>query len=101
MDLEELMANALCLGVNVTLEDCGDAVHIGGFARTTGAPGAGATVMQSICEYADRESVELILGAHRAEPKLVAYYRQFGFEADHHQGGMHHSMVRFPQEDEA
>lgn len=99
MNLNELMANALCLGVSVMLEDCEDAVLISNLRRVGGPPGAGAEVMQAICDYADRERTELILGAHMGEPKLVEYYKRFGFEEDHLQGGMHLSMIRFPREE--
>lgn len=94
--LVSLREMAYDLGVNVSLEDCGDAVLIGDFARTIGPPGSGAKVMKAICEYADQEEIELILGAHKSLPRLVEYYEGFGFEMDHMQGGIHASMIRFP-----
>lgn len=50
---------------------------VSGVCRAPGAPGAGAELMRSLCDAADREAVALALEA--IAPELVTYYARFGF----------------------
>lgn len=64
------------------------------------AAGAGAKAMQAICDLADKHNVTISLYAegyaHIPTPKLVEYYKRFGFEERNEYMGEGQDMIRYP-----
>jgi hypothetical protein len=66
-------------GVTLQLERHANWLSLDWIERTTGEPGAGATVIEAVCEYADSEGLSVHLEAMNGASALVAYYERLGF----------------------
>lgn len=55
--------------------------------RTTGKPGAGATVLQKLCDFADEHQLEMFLMVAGGNNNLINLYRGFGFDFDEQEEG--------------
>jgi hypothetical protein len=65
------------------------------------AKGAGARAMEEICRLADKHQVTIDLYAegyaHVPTPKLVEYYKRFGFQERNEYMGQGQDMIRNPR----
>lgn len=66
-------------GVTLQIERHANFLSLDWIERTTGAPGAGAAVIEAVCEYVDTEGLAIHLEAMNNASALVDYYARFGF----------------------
>jgi hypothetical protein len=95
-ELDALIAKAAEQGVTLRAHAYPDVIDLDFIARKSGQPGSGAAVMTELCQLADRHGVQITLYVASYDPKLEAYYEDFGFVTDP-DGEDEAEMIRIPQ----
>jgi tRNA A-37 threonylcarbamoyl transferase component Bud32 len=98
-ELKAIIKSAKQAGVNIDLypvvQVYNDNITMK-WIENTSTKGSGAKYLQMICDLADKYGLELNLRAHLGEPKLVTYYKRFGFiiSPDHEAAVKHRLHIR-------
>ncbi len=97
-DLVALADKATRMGVTLRLQQTSSRkVYLDFIERMpTAQKGVGADIMKMLCDLADHWRFVIYTYAWAADPKLIEYYSQFGFEEDP-SGGDEAAMRRLPK----
>lgn len=79
--LEEY-AQSIGVDLHITPHPEEQTLSLHGLYRETGQPGAGADIMNRLCDLADKYGLEIRLDAQEGNPKLFDYYYRWGFDLE-------------------
>lgn len=79
--LEEY-AQSIGVDLHITPHPEEQTLSLHGIYRETGQPGAGADIMNRLCDIGDKYGLEIRLDAQDGNPKLFDYYYRWGFDLE-------------------